>query len=88
MAKKANKEAARAWQQDVKEAAERVEALSDQQTALFYAGNKRDSCNCPCPETLERLGFSEAASLVRRAYGLLAEAEYSFNKQQNPQDYA
>lgn len=87
MAKKANKAAADDWRQEQREATEREEALSEQQTALFYAGNKRDNYNFPCAETLDRLGFADAASKVRQAYSLLAEAEYSFNKQQSPQDY-
>jgi hypothetical protein len=88
MAKKINKAAAEDWQQEQKAAAERDEAMSEQQTALFYGANKRDSSNFPCAETLERLGFAEAASKVRQAYRLLGEAEYSFNKQLNPQEYA
>lgn len=88
MSKKKNKNALQAWQDDVQEEKQRNSDLEEQQTALFYAGNKRDDCNWPYPDTLARLGFTDAANKVSQAYDLLAEAEYSFNKQLNPDQYS
>lgn len=84
---KKNKAAADAWREDEREKTQAEEDLSEQQTALFYAGNKRDGYNWPDADTLAKLGFTDAASKVAQAYRLLSEAEYSFNKQKNPELY-
>lgn len=84
---KKNKAAAEAWREDTRAEAQAKEDLSDQETALFYAANKRDGGNWPYPATLKKLGFDDAASKVAQAYRLLEEAEYSFLKQKNPELY-
>lgn len=85
--KKRNKAAIVDWHDGVREAERQAESLSQQQIALFYASNKRDSYNWPSPEALRTLGYPEVAALVSQAYGLLAEAEYAFNKQHKPELY-
>lgn len=74
--KKANKEAAREWQQE-QSAAERAKVeLETQKELLRYAAHKRKA-GFPCPETIRQLGYPGVAESIEQAYRLL---EYAYNR--------
>lgn len=84
---KKNKGAAQDWHEEQRAVAQQAEDLQEQLNRLFYAANKK-SYDMPCPQKLASLGFTEAAGMVSKAFGLLAEAEHSVNKQLYPDQYS
>lgn len=72
--KKANRAAASEWQAEQRQQAEQRAALEQNREALWYAAEKRNAYNFPCPSVFRAAGLVEVAQLIDEAYAKLQEA--------------
>tara|TARA_B100000700_G_C14899440_1_gene786608 strand:+ start:464 stop:709 length:246 start_codon:yes stop_codon:yes gene_type:complete len=78
--KKINKAEAREWREQQKYIEQCGKDLERQKLLLYSAGVKR-KCGYPCTDTIRRLGHTDVADKISKAYSLLEDAFEQFERE-------